>query len=73
MFLECGQLVERATRWFLRRQRQPLAIDDTVKRFAAGAQTLAQVLSGVVVDADREALEQEGSSDSSRGHAWILA
>ncbi len=58
LFLECGELVERATRWFLRRQRQPLAIGDAVKRFSAGAQTLAQVLRGVVVDADREALER---------------
>lgn len=73
MFLECGQLVEQATRWFLRRLRQPLAIDETVARFSAGAQALAQVLPGVVVDVDREELEQAALEYTTGGADESLA
>src|SRR5206468_4146751 len=37
MLLEGRRLVERATRWFLRNRRQPLAIAEAVSQFVSGA------------------------------------
>ncbi|GAB4355319.1 MAG: NAD-glutamate dehydrogenase [Gammaproteobacteria bacterium] len=57
LFVETGELVERATVWFLRRQKQPLSVSEAVERFRPGVRGLAQVLPGSLVDSDREMLE----------------
>ena len=57
MLLEARRLVERATRWLLRSRPRPLDIGAEIKRFAAGAASVAEALPGVLVPAEREEVE----------------
>jgi glutamate dehydrogenase len=48
LLLEGRKLVERATRWLLRRQRPPIDLSATVARLAPGAADVAALLPGVL-------------------------
>ena len=57
MLLDARKLVERATRWLLRNRRSPLNIADTVSYFSEGAEELAGRVPELMLESDREALE----------------
>ncbi|MBE2317863.1 NAD-glutamate dehydrogenase [Solirubrobacter sp. CPCC 204708] len=55
MLLSGRRMVERATRWLLRTRPRPLDIGAEVARFADGARAVAELLPGVLVDAEQQA------------------
>ena len=57
MMLDARKLVERATRWLLRNRRTPLDIEATISHFSEGASELAERIPGILLDGDREAVE----------------
>jgi glutamate dehydrogenase len=57
MMLDARKLVERATRWLLRNRRTPLDIQATISHFSEGAAELAERIPGILLDGDREAVE----------------
>jgi glutamate dehydrogenase len=59
MLLDGRKLVERATRWLLRNRQGPLDIAATVSYFSGGAAELAERIPELMLDGDREALEEE--------------
>jgi len=73
LFMATGVLVERATLWLLRNQKQPLAIEEAVDRFKPGVQSLLQVLPGVLVDEDRESLDTAVETITESGVSEELA
>jgi glutamate dehydrogenase len=58
MFLEGRKLVERATRWLLRNRRSPLDIAATISSFSEEAAELTELIPGLMLDGDREAMER---------------
>jgi glutamate dehydrogenase len=58
LLLEARRLIERATRWLLRKRRRALDIAATIEDFAGGARRLADALPGALVDADRVAWDE---------------
>ena len=58
LLLEGRKLVERATRWLLRNRRPPLDVAATVLGFSEGAAELAGCIPELLLDGDREALEE---------------
>ncbi len=54
MISETQRLVERATRWFLRRSRRPLDIAAAVKQFGPAVQRFGQQLDGSAIGAERQ-------------------
>ena len=58
IFLEGRKLVERATRWLLRNRRAPLDIAATISYFSEGAAELTELIPGLMLDGDREAMER---------------
>ncbi|MDQ3285356.1 MAG: NAD-glutamate dehydrogenase, partial [Actinomycetota bacterium] len=58
MFLEGRKLVERATRWLLRNRRSPLDIAATITSFSEEAAELTELIPGLMLDGDREAMER---------------
>jgi glutamate dehydrogenase len=57
IMLDARKLVERATRWLLRYRRTPLDIGETISHFSEGANELAESISEILVDGDREGVE----------------
>jgi glutamate dehydrogenase len=57
IMLDARKLVERATRWLLRYRRMPLVIGGTISHFSEGANALAESMPEILVDGDREAVE----------------
>ena len=57
IMLDARRLVERATRWLLRYRRTPLDIGETISYFSAGANELAESITSILMDGDREAVE----------------
>src|SRR5215212_1390392 len=57
IMLDARKLVERATRWLLRYRRTPLDIGGTISYFSDGAAGLAESIPEILVDGDREAVE----------------
>jgi glutamate dehydrogenase len=57
MMLDARKLVERATRWLLRNRRMPLDIEATISHFSDGAAELSERIPGILLDGDREAVE----------------
>jgi glutamate dehydrogenase len=57
IMLDARKLVERATRWLLRYRRMPLDVGATVSHFSEGANELAESIPEILVDGDREAVE----------------
>jgi glutamate dehydrogenase len=55
MLLSGRRMVERATRWLLRRRPRPLDIAAEVERFAEGTRVVAGMLPGVLVESEQEA------------------
>ncbi len=58
MLLVGRRLVERATRWLLRNRRPPLDVAATVSYFSEGAAELAERLPQLMLDSDRESLDE---------------
>jgi glutamate dehydrogenase len=54
MLLSSRRMVERSTRWLLRSRPRPLDIAGERERFGAGAQAVADLLPGVLVEHERE-------------------
>ncbi|HEX6709158.1 MAG TPA: NAD-glutamate dehydrogenase [Rubrobacter sp.] len=57
IMLDGRKLVERATRWLLRNRRTPLDIQATISHFSEGAAELAERIPEILLDGDREAIE----------------
>ena len=57
IMLDARKLVERATRWLLRYRRTPLNIGATISHFSEGANELAESIPEILLDGDREAVE----------------
>jgi glutamate dehydrogenase len=57
MMLDARTLVERATRWLLRYRRPPLDIEATISHFSEGAAELSERIPEILLDGDREAVE----------------
>ncbi len=57
IMLDARKLLERATRWLLRYRRMPLDIQATISHFSEGANDLAERVPDVLLDGDREAVE----------------
>src|SRR5215213_5227757 len=57
IMLDARKLVERATRWLLRYRRTPLDIGGTISHFSDGANELAESIPAILMDGDREAVE----------------
>ncbi|HEX2740879.1 MAG TPA: NAD-glutamate dehydrogenase, partial [Rubrobacter sp.] len=57
IMLDARKLVERATRWLLRNRRAPLDIGATISHFSEGAAELSELIPGILLDGDREAVE----------------
>jgi glutamate dehydrogenase len=57
MMLDGRKLVERATRWLLRNRNTPLDIEATISHFSEGVAELAERIPGILLDGDREAVE----------------
>ena len=58
MLLETRKLVERATRWLLRNRRSPLDIEAAISHFSEGAAKLSERIPDLMIDGEREAVEQ---------------
>jgi len=56
MMLDARKLVERATRWLLRYRRAPLHVGATISHFSEGAGELSELIPGILLDGDREAV-----------------
>jgi len=56
MMLDARKLVERATRWLLRYRRAPLQVGATISHFSEGAGELSELIPGILLDGDREAV-----------------
>ena len=57
IMLDARKLVERATRWLLRYRRPPLDIGATISHFSEGATELSERIPEILLDGDREAVE----------------
>jgi len=73
MLDQTTRLVERATRWLVRHHRPPLDITATVTQFAPGVATLMQELPRLLMDADRDVLEQASAQLVDKGVPTDLA
>jgi len=73
MLLALRRLVERATRWLLRNRRPPLDIAATVAQLAPGARALAGAVPELLLESDREALEQTAEELRAAGVPDALA
>ena len=73
MLDQTARLVERATRWLVRQCRPPLNIADTVAHFAPGVAALMQALPGLLMDTDRDILEQASIDLADKGVPTELA
>src|SRR5215211_552696 len=57
IMLDARKLVERATRWLLRYRRAPLNVGATISHFSEGAAELSKLIPSILLDGDREAVE----------------
>ena len=73
MLLAVRRLVERATRWLIRNRRPPLDIAATVAQLAPGAEALAQAIPELLLESDREQLEQTAEELRAAGVPDALA
>ncbi|MEA2212074.1 MAG: glutamate dehydrogenase [Solirubrobacteraceae bacterium] len=73
MLIDGRTLVERALRWLVRAHRDPIDIDATTRRFAAGARQLAQAIPDVLQGLDHEAFEHRRAELVSAGVPPALA
>ncbi len=73
MLDQTTRLVERMTRWLVRRRRPPLDISATVAYFAPGVAALMQELPDLLMETERQALEQASSVLVEKGVPTVLA
>ena len=69
IMLDARKLVERATRWLLRYRRPPLDIGATISHFSEGANELAERIPEILLDGDREAVENARPAPDRRERA----
>jgi glutamate dehydrogenase len=62
MLLEGRRLIERATRWFLRNRRRPLAIAEAVSQFVSGATVLYEALPRLLDEEDADPLARRAAA-----------
>ncbi len=67
MLDQTARLIEGATRWLVRHRRPPLNIADTAAQFAPGVTTLMRELPGLLMDTDRDVLEQASADLVGKG------
>ena len=73
MLLRSRVLLERATRWLLRKRRRPLDVAAEIERFAPSATTLAEALPTLLGPADLEAVRAEAAELTAAGVPSELA
>jgi len=73
MLDQTTRLVERATRWLVRHRRPPLDIAATVGHFAPGVAILMQKLPWLLMDTDRDVLQQASADLAGKGVPTELA
>ncbi len=73
MLDQTTRLVERATRWLVRHRRPPLDIAATVAHFAPGVAVLMQELPRLLMDTDRDVLQQVSAGLAGKGVPTELA
>nr|MBA3788610.1 NAD-glutamate dehydrogenase [Actinomycetota bacterium] len=73
MLLRSRVLLERATRWLLRKRRRPLDVAAAIGRFAPGATTLAATLPILLGPADAEAAQEQAAELTAAGVPSQLA
>ncbi len=73
MLHQTNRLIERATRWLVRHRRPPLDITATVAHFAPGIAALMQELPMLLMDTDRDVLEQASADLADKGVPAELA
>ncbi|HWB56906.1 MAG TPA: NAD-glutamate dehydrogenase [Gaiellaceae bacterium] len=61
LLLEGRKLVERATRWLVRSRPRPLDIAAEIEYFGPGIALLGAALPGLLLDADKDALERKSA------------
>ena len=73
MLLRSRVLLERATRWLLRKRRRPLDVAAAIGRFAPGATTLAATLPILLGPADADAAQEQAAELTAAGVPSQLA
>jgi glutamate dehydrogenase len=73
MLDQTNRLIERATRWLVRHRRPPLDITATVAHFAPGVAALMRELPILLMDTDRDVLEQASADLADKGVPAELA
>ncbi len=73
MARELEELVERMTIWFLANARRPLAIADTIERYAPGIRELAKKLPDIVAAEDRKGIARHAERLAEAGVPKALA
>ncbi len=73
MILESRKLIERSTRWLLRNRRAPLDIGATVARFSDGAEELSGRIPDLMLESEREKLEERKEALEEKGVPEELA
>src|SRR5207248_11301770 len=73
MLDQTTRLVERMTRWLVRRRRPPLDISATVAYFAPGVTALMQELPSLLTDTERQTLERASAALTEKGVPTVLA
>ncbi|CAN5453209.1 NAD-glutamate dehydrogenase [soil metagenome] len=73
MILESRKLIERSTRWLLRNRRPPLDIGATVERFSKGVEELSGRIPDLMLDSEREKLEERKEALEEKGVPGELA
>jgi glutamate dehydrogenase len=61
MLLDARKLVERASRWLLRNRRSPLDVSATISYFGEGTEQLSRRTPDLLLDGDREILEEKSA------------
>jgi glutamate dehydrogenase len=73
MLHQTNRLIERAARWLVRHRRPPLDITATVAHFAQGIEALIRDLPMLLMDTDRDVLEQVSTGLADKGVPIELA
>jgi glutamate dehydrogenase len=73
MYLESRKMIERASRWFLRYRKRPLAVRATVEALQPGVDRLAVVLPGLLCGSERDWYDEESARLAGLGVPLELA
>ncbi len=73
MYLESRKMIERASRWFLRYRKRPLAVRATVEALQPGVDRLTMVLPGLLCGSERDWYDEESARLAGLGVPLPLA